>query len=1571
MGRVDLPPYEAFLPAPLRARLLGESREVPGVPGLREVGAGGGLESADSLRFVCRLHERLQGPLARVLRQRVLDRKFIDERTRATVEMNRTLGVDFLDPEYETVLGQEDARGRIVMGPKTPFYCKPGYPGAPVAPLPDSLKGNHVTLFGPPDDAKLSINAMNAIHRKLRGEPPIVAEILSRSRQAPFWGADDEDSKTPLRTDLIAAGVNLKGCFDRTLEFQDPDSGRSYALQKEKLALPIKRFPGLALPCTFLFHRGDPIPLHLYDFALHLHAHWHNPEALSYYVPKLENEEEAAYIRLMIETAEELLAAGHPSYRKGAIRLFIVLENPRAIFRVNEIMDALHPYFAGASLGWHDYLASTARVFKNDPHYRIPVKADPDIVIKYIKASHDLLADVVGSRGGIKIGGMYGILPMENDLGSPSFQLTLKGFIRDVVTQMKRNLTGFWVAHPDFVRIGIALTEAWNRRSAEPALLDELVCSLLRPEHHGEILKFIQGPDIEGLRIDHPLYPRSLIVADSKESSFIPNHDPEEVRYNVFQSLQYLTDWLSGNGCVALPAQIQGIPVRVMDDLATAERSRWEVWHEIRHGRVRPEDLIRIAHEELRFIRKDLSNDKKIVQVKWDERTEKWYPIAFEIMLQLMTDPEPVEFASELLLPFTVESIRKSPDPLGTLKALTPGKYRLDAFIERLSRYFSICGTLAFAKPMAERLSPDLELGERLTRSLSLPELLEAASFHGDIGEAKKTLDAVAAREQAGVPATDSALQQHLLEKGAEYLEKFGFKFLISARGKSGTELLSALESRLLNTRDEEFETAKQELWSISLKRLRPLHEEGLSARIERIRMRHGVPGAQIALRRPSRMHASGIEALASGSIDSKGTPTSHSDLFEIASLSKTLASVFALETFQSKGVPLDTPVQTLLRRISSPFQLKSLDPQHPEWADQVTLLHLMKHHALNMHYLNGFSLETPMPDTLQLLQGLPEYGYPGVGVLFAPGSAFQYSGGGFLVLEHLMEALEGGTLPRITRKFLSDLQLSHLTFDPAPPASRRCAHGFLADGREVPGGRLQFPAFAAGALGTASDYLQFLMALGDAFQGRKSPISRTTAVTVLEDTDSSSQAFMGVNMGVGVFIAEAGPNRFAIHQGANDGFRALSLFCHSGPDEGAGFVILCNGDHPAVPFVAEVAQEILREFELSGVDLSKFRGAFDPARLPQEQIVNLGYKSLVFSAFEPDLPETIERQGADGSGAPLDPLAPLNLAAEAKVLSVTNQRFARASNLFSPYLPSFDPEAYGRQGKIMDSWESARHNPQPFDEIRFEIQKPAAVRTVIFSTAYHLGNQAPEVELWAERADGSFHPVVPRTALSGHSIARVPAMPCEEPFRIFRVRMFPDGGLTRVGMFEEDLPETRIPGPLPPIPASHKPLVPRYPLTASRILHNWRRVKKGATVDLAGSALGGRIVSASNEHYGPAVQLISPYPPIHMFDGFESARSRRPGHQEEIVVELARTAPVDRIEIDFTFFKNNNPRDLEIEGLSPAGWIPVLPRTRVKAFAGNRFGFEPETGEPLSQLRIRVIPDGGMNRLRAYSGRW
>jgi malate synthase len=559
---LDIPYYADYISKQMLDHLLSRSCAVEGVAGLYHVGSHECLEPTDGLNFLCQLYDTVKLELKHVLQQRMVDRSFLDQRTQACYDFNASLNIDFLDPNYETVIGHEDAKGRIVWGPLNEFYHKPGY-GKPIAHLPSYLRGAHVTLFGPPDTAKLSINAMNSFHRKLPDEPEVIARLNDTQSFLPKWGADDEDSKTPLRGDLVDAANNLSGCFDRTLSYSDPVSHKEYKLAETHLASPIKRFPGLALPSLFMFYQNQPLPLHLYDFALHLWRHWRNPEALAFYVPKLENEEEARYLRHVLVSAEQLLQLSYPEYVLGSIRILVVLENPRAVFRVNEIMDELHPYFAGASLGWHDYLASTARLFKNDANYRLPVKADPNIVIRSIAASHHLLAAVVGSRGGLKIGGMYGVLPVTADLRSDSFQVCMKGFIKDVVTQLKRGLEGFWVAHPDFVRIGLALVESFRlwRDQGDHAPLRDVVTSLLDSRYHEEVLSFINDGDRYGVDISDPMYARALIVAAVKESTFISNSHPDEVRYNVFQAMQYLADWLSGNGCVALPAQIGEVVV--------------------------------------------------------------------------------------------------------------------------------------------------------------------------------------------------------------------------------------------------------------------------------------------------------------------------------------------------------------------------------------------------------------------------------------------------------------------------------------------------------------------------------------------------------------------------------------------------------------------------------------------------------------------------------------------------------------------------------------------------------------------------------------------------------------------------------------------------------------------------------------------------------------------------------------------------------------------------------------------------------------------------------------------------
>lgn len=1556
--------YDDYLSPEIFKNLSSSLTEIKDVKGMSSTAKPRGLETTEGLKFLQKLYTCVKPELNCVLEQRQIDREFIDQRVKALYESNTKLKNDYFSTDYQSIIGLEDAQGRKVIGPHRTDYCllDKNHKESSVAPIPEYLKGVHVTLFGPPDTKKMAINAMNAFHRQLKDEPQIVAELLKDSTEYPKWGADDEDSKTPMHDDLVDAGVNLTDCFTREIKVDGDTSGK-YNLKDEKLSLPIKRFPGLALPSFFLFHENEPVPLHLYDFALHLYANWNRPEALVFYVPKLENEEEARYIKNMIESAETLIKEEFNDYEMGTVRLMIVLENPRAVFRVNEMMDELYPYFAGASLGWHDYLGSAARLFKEDPNYRIPVKADPDIVIKYIKGSHDLLANVVGPRGGIKVGGMYGILPLDNDRFGESFQATLKGFFRDVITQMKRDLTGYWVAHPDFVRIGIAIVEAWKKyASGDENPLMELISSLLKDEYKDEVVSFLKGKDIEGLDQKDPLYARSLIVADVGESNIIPNNDPEEIRYNVFQSLQYLTDWLSGNGCVALPAIVGGIPVRVMDDLATAERSRWEVWHELYHKRFALEDFIQIAFEELNFIRKDLSNDKKIVQVKWTEENAKWYPVAFQLMLKLMTDHEPVEFATQLLLPFTLDQVQKSKDPWAEVKNIDSEKFSIRADVNRLAYYYEMCGELGFAKMMARDLITDFQLAETLIKSFDKEQILSAASFHGDIGK-KKNLDKMAENEQSKVD-TESKETKEILKLADEYIAKFGFKFLVSAKGKSETEMLEILKSRIENTLAQEIENARSALWEITFKRMNEHPLNGLKKKFDQYLKDFDIHGAQIAISHPFKhFHSIQLTCL--------GEDSSAKHLFEIASLSKTIGTALALEVFSQYNIDENSLVIDLLEEYGSSLKLDEQFRKH------LKIKHLMSHSALNMHYVNGVPLKNEMPKIEAFLNGNDQYGYESIQVLHPPATKFQYSGAGFIVLEHLVELVSKKSIKDLSEELFQKLGLLSMTFDHHEKHGYVFTDGYHSKNNKIENDRLKFPSFAAGGYATAYDMQKFMHELSQSFDG-KGEISQMTAAKMLFDKDLHSDIgsfeFMQARVGLGLFVLEAGDNRWALHQGANDGFRAIYLHCFEGEDKGKGLTIFAHGGLNAVQFISKVTQDLLKELGCSGIDFTYFDRideGFNIEGILPEEIVNQGYKYFLFNAFEPCLPDAIHRNQK------VDSILSQSLILKPKILKVTNQRFARAENLFSPYPPVFDPELFCEQGKVMDSWESARHNLKEYETLEFELENEVTIDQIYLSTKYHFGNQVEWVKIDYE-FNGEYFELLPKTKMIGHAF-RALKLKSEIKSKKFRILAGPDGGLTRVAFYHsnqilegiefESIVENQCETYRDMIPVPLKPL--SLPVQDEELLAaaKYNQLPAGELFDNACLSYGAKLIHATNEHYGPAIQLISPTPPIHMFDGLESARTRETGHYEEVIIELAEKKVIETMELDFHYFRNNNPREIILEGLiNDTDWVELSPRLNVKPFAGRKLRLEISEKQPVSRVKLITVPDGGVNRLHVYS---
>jgi hypothetical protein len=356
------------MPAPLAAKLSQAAQPVPGVEGLRVTPSllrdfGDSVESAEVLEAVVEVYSEVQPHLARVLAQRVTDRNFLDAAAATNAE----------------ILGLKDGSGRVVMGPAE----QPVGAMRPVD-VPEFMSGPQITLFGPPDSEKMCVNALNSLHRKMAGEIPLVAKLVAQSGVVPRWGADSEDSMTPLGHTLKAAAVNLRRCFDRSISVRGADGSADAksALAAAGLALPHKRVAGLALPDGDHLLGGAPLPLHVVELVQHVWLNRDTPEARVVYFPKLENEEEAAYLAQLLGATERAVARRFPDYPLGSLRTILVFENPRAIFRIREMAEALHPYFLGGSLGWHDFLASTART----PHpssspRRISLSSSPTAVL--------------------------------------------------------------------------------------------------------------------------------------------------------------------------------------------------------------------------------------------------------------------------------------------------------------------------------------------------------------------------------------------------------------------------------------------------------------------------------------------------------------------------------------------------------------------------------------------------------------------------------------------------------------------------------------------------------------------------------------------------------------------------------------------------------------------------------------------------------------------------------------------------------------------------------------------------------------------------------------------------------------------------------------------------------------------------------------------------------------------------------------------------------------------------------------------------------------------------------------
>ena len=448
--------------------------------------------------------------------------------------------------------------------------------------------------------------------------------------------------------------------------------------------------------------------------------------------------------------------------------------------------------------------------------------------------------------------------------------------------------------------------------------------------------------------------------------------------------------------------------------------------------------------------------------------------------------------------------------------------------------------------------------------------------------------------------------------------------------------------------------------------------------------------------------------------------------------------------------------------------------------------------------------------------------------------------------------------------------------------------------------------------------------------------------------------------------------NRVALHHSANDGFRGLFLCCVSGPNQGEGFVISSNGSDNAMKLNCFVARELLIPWH--GLNLGD--SILETKGMDPEDIVSVALKEMVLCYFQEILPEMPFRSGV------MSQWADTNNAVGAQIIHCTDQSFARAANLFSDRRPTYVASEFGRQGKIMDSWESKRHNPQEKETVIFSLKKASEFDLIHVSTEFHNGNNCEAVSLsgWDE-LNQVWIPLIPKTELSAHSHHWY-LLPedMRRTWSKLSISGYPDGGISRLGLHRNEevveLSDTvksdlardgvsiyRCVSVIPKVEAqvTIKPQIVDPKVVDTR----WMCINKAMPVDVASEKFGGKIIECTDEHYSPAYSILSSKSPGGMDDGLESSRSRG-NHNEEVVIGLDRLSDINQLEFDFSYFLNNAPRDLDVYGEVDGEWVPMTEKTWVKPWRGNRLRLDC-TPIRTNKIRLRLFPDGGINRFKVF----
>jgi malate synthase len=397
-----------------------------------------------------------------------------------------------------------------------------------------------------PTDRKMVINALNS--------------------GADGFMADFEDANSPTWHNMVSGHINLRDAIDGTITYAGSD-GRHYELG-DQLATLLVRPRGWHLPEEHLLIDSQPITAALFDFGLfffhcgrRLIANGSGPYL---YLPKMESHLEARLWNDIFCHVED--AAG---LARGTIKATVLIETLPAAFEMNEILYELREHSAGLNAGRWDYIFSSIKCFADRPEMVLPDRSDVTMTVPFMRAYTQLLAATCHRRGAHAMGGMAALIPSRAD--PEANERALAGVRADKERELSQGYDGTWVAHPDLVPVAREVFE--RGLGGRPNQLDRR-----RDDVH-------------------------VTAADLQDLASTPGKITEAgLRTNASVGFQYVSFWLTGRGAAAINS--------LMEDAATAEISRTQIWQWVRHraklddGRMVTPELVRqVLDEETAKIR--------------------------------------------------------------------------------------------------------------------------------------------------------------------------------------------------------------------------------------------------------------------------------------------------------------------------------------------------------------------------------------------------------------------------------------------------------------------------------------------------------------------------------------------------------------------------------------------------------------------------------------------------------------------------------------------------------------------------------------------------------------------------------------------------------------------------------------------------------------------------------------------------------------------------------------------------------------------------------------------------------